>query len=74
MEGGGLRSPARHSRITTMNKQELAQEYLKKLGNLFEELLQAEKESTLEERPTVYAHSDTRIARLINNYFTKLHE
>ena len=57
-----------------MTKQELAQEYLKKLENLFDELTQTEKESTLEERATVYAHSDTRIARLINNYFNKFHE
>jgi vacuolar-type H+-ATPase subunit H len=52
--------------------QELALEYTKKLGNLFDELLQTEKESTKEEREQVYAQSQTRIHRLIDNYFKKL--
>jgi hypothetical protein len=53
-------------------KQELAKEYVAKLRDLFIELLQVEKESKIEEREQVYAHNQTRIHRLIENYFRKL--
>lgn len=53
-------------------KQELAREYLKKLSALFKELLEVEKATPLEEREQVYAHNQTRIHRLIENYFKKL--
>lgn len=55
-----------------MNKQELAQEYLKKLSALFKELLEVEKASTLEEREQIYAHNQTRLERVIQNYLKKL--
>jgi hypothetical protein len=55
-------------------KQELAKEYVAKLRDLFTELLQVEKESKIEEREQVYAHNQTRIHRLIENYFKKLRD
>lgn len=53
-------------------KQDLAKEYVAKLRNLFKELLEVEKATPVEEREQVYAHNQTRIHRLIENYFKKL--
>lgn len=57
-----------------MDKQSLAKEYLNKLSSLFSELLATEQESKLEERDTVYAHSQVRIERLLRNYMKKFDE
>ena len=55
-----------------MNKQDLAKDYLDKLYALFQELLKVERESKLEERERIYAHNQTRLERVIQNYFKKL--
>lgn len=68
----GKESAMEIKETTMKTPKELATEYTKKLDNLFEELTQTEKESKVDERDQVYAQSQTRIHRLIDNYFKKL--